>query len=325
VRTTLAIGLVLIASLSGNIARAEPPKKSSLSWVRLEGAESCVATQILARAVEQRLGRSVFVSAAEADLSVEGRVEKKKSGWHAHVEVRDVHGKLLGTRDLDTAAASCDALTQPLSLVLAVMIDPLSPAPPAVQQTQSSNGSVVVITEPGKSQPPPKKKETWRFETGAGFVLGIGWVPGIAPGVGAVSTLTTPLAPIGGTASVTYLFESERKLGTDAAVRVSHLRGAAGLCPLQLEGSLVLGALCGGGGLGVLLARAIGPQADGKLQASPTLDLAIDARVGVRLTGPLTLGAATTFMVPLIHENVSGWQVAPLAGFAGVFLGLRIP
>ncbi|MBX3210375.1 MAG: hypothetical protein KF764_35410, partial [Labilithrix sp.] len=123
-------GLALFAALllASADTRAADAKTSSLSWLRMPGADACVATQPLARAVEERLGRSVFVSAAEADLSVEGHVEKRtrgaSSGWHAVITVRDASGATLGTRELDRADASCDAMTEPLALVIAVMIDP---------------------------------------------------------------------------------------------------------------------------------------------------------------------------------------------------------
>src|SRR5207249_5003 len=96
----------------------------------------------LARSVEERLGRHVFVSAAEADVSVEGRIEKRAahatSAWHAVITIRDSKGALLGTRELDRTDPSCASMNEPLALVIAVMIDPEAklsstptPIPPA--------------------------------------------------------------------------------------------------------------------------------------------------------------------------------------------------
>lgn len=324
--------VVLVIGLIASGARADAPKKSSLSWVRLEGAESCVATQPLARAVEQRLGRFVFVSASDAELSVEGRIEKKKAGWHAHVEVRDASGRLLGKRDLDSSAASCDALTPPLALALAVMIDPDAalggakpdPKPPPTGDATSSPGSVIVVTEPAPL--PKKKKELWRFEAGAGFVFAPGLLPGLGFGLQAASLLTTPLAPMAGSATVTYLFENERR-GVDSSVRISYLRGALGLCPLQLEADRLVGSLCAGVGVGVLLTRTIASNADGRVQANPTFDVAFGARSSVLLFGPIVVGAETTFIVPILRDKIGGgaFQQGPIAGLGTVFLGARIP
>jgi hypothetical protein len=331
--------LVFIGLIAG-AAHADAPKKSSLSWVRLDGAESCVATQPLARAVEQRLGRSVFVSASEAELSVEGRVEKKKS-WRAHVEVRDAQGKLLGKRDLESTAASCDSLTAPLALVLAVMIDPdaalgggtkADPTPPPNTSGGNDPGSVIIIREPA---PKPKpKKELWRLETNAGFVVAPGLLPGLGFGLEASSLLTTPLAPIAGMADVVYLFENERTT-IDTSIRISHVRGALGICPLQLEAGAwsgsdrkdrFVGSLCAGGGLGVLLSRTIGPLADGRTQANITLDLALGARASVRLFGPIIGGLQTQLLVPILRDKIGGiYQQGPIAGLGTLFLGVRIP
>lgn len=303
--------------------------------MRLEGAESCVATQPLARAVEQRLGRSVFVSASEAELSVEGRVEKKNKSWRAHFDVRDAQGKLLGKRDLESSAASCDSLTGPLALAIAITIDPdaamgggtkADPTPPPNTTVGSDPGSIIIITEPASSKPQPKKKELWRLETGAGFVLAPGLLPGVGFGIEATSLLTTPLAPIAGFADVTYLFENERKITQDTSLRVSHVRGSAGICPLQIADDRFVGSLCAGGALGVLLARTIGPQADGKTNANITLDFAFGARGGIRVLGPIVVGAQTQFVVPILREKLeNAWEQGPIGGLGTLFLSIRIP
>src|SRR5438067_9881368 len=97
--------IVLLATSSTTAASASEGRTSSLSWLRMPGTDSCIATQALARSVEERLGRHVFVSAAEADVSVEGRIEKRAahatSAWHAVITIRDSKGALLGTRELD--------------------------------------------------------------------------------------------------------------------------------------------------------------------------------------------------------------------------------
>src|SRR5688500_19747658 len=108
----------------------------------MPGADACIATQPLARAVEERLGRETFVSAAQADLSVEGRIEKNpKGGWRAVITMRDPKGALLGTREVERDDASCDAMSEPLALIIAVMIDPDAATRPK--------------TEPAKSEPTP--------------------------------------------------------------------------------------------------------------------------------------------------------------------------
>jgi hypothetical protein len=110
-------------------------RTSSLSWVRLRGAEACIGTRALAEAVETRLQRRVIVSAAQADLSIEGRVEPHaapRRGYRAVVVVSSPDGTVLGERTIETDESDCGALDEALVLVIAVMIDPeaaLAPQP----------------------------------------------------------------------------------------------------------------------------------------------------------------------------------------------------
>src|SRR5262245_9058418 len=71
-----AVALLVWIALVAFAPAARAQRTSSLGWVRLAGAEQCIATQQLAQRVEQRVGRAVFVSASQADLAIEGRVER---------------------------------------------------------------------------------------------------------------------------------------------------------------------------------------------------------------------------------------------------------
>src|SRR5690606_16218881 len=91
-------------------APAHEASTSSLSWVRMPGAEGCASSAALARAVEERLARRVFVSAADADLAVEGRAERTQAGWRAVLSVTQADGTVLGERTLESAEPECEAL-----------------------------------------------------------------------------------------------------------------------------------------------------------------------------------------------------------------------
>lgn len=106
--------------------RAQPnqpnqPNSASLSWVRLAGAEQCIATHELARRVEARLGRRSFVSASQAELSFEGRIERdaRHDAWLATVVVSDRQGRMLGRRELRARGAECAAIDSSLAYVFA--------------------------------------------------------------------------------------------------------------------------------------------------------------------------------------------------------------
>ncbi len=89
-----AASILLGISAPAAAADKPAPRTSSLSWIRLPGADACVSTQDLARDVEARLRRPVFVSPAQADVSVEGHIEPRAPGpgWKATIALRDAKG-----------------------------------------------------------------------------------------------------------------------------------------------------------------------------------------------------------------------------------------
>lgn len=128
--------MALVALVLAGIAQpARAQRTSSLSWVRLPGAEACIATQRLAQRVELRVGRPVFVSASQADLSLEGHVERAPQGdaFVATLVVSDRSGRELGRRVLRAPGSDCAALEPALVLVIAIGIDP-DAALPSTQQ-----------------------------------------------------------------------------------------------------------------------------------------------------------------------------------------------
>ncbi|HKP64758.1 MAG TPA: hypothetical protein VJV78_48810 [Polyangiales bacterium] len=95
----------------------------ALNWVRLSGAESCIAAVELAQLVEGRLGRPVFVSSSEAVVVIEGRVEPAQPlGFNAVIRVSDPDGTLYGSRELTSADSDCRKLDEVLALVISVTI-----------------------------------------------------------------------------------------------------------------------------------------------------------------------------------------------------------
>ncbi|RLB57111.1 MAG: hypothetical protein DRJ42_01400 [Deltaproteobacteria bacterium] len=122
------VGLAAAPALAqgGPEAQASTASRtSSLSWVRLPGAEDCATAPELARAVEARLGREVFVAPRNAELSVEGRVAPGDGGgFTATFAVATAGGEVLGERELGTESEDCSELTATVAFVVAVMIDP---------------------------------------------------------------------------------------------------------------------------------------------------------------------------------------------------------
>jgi hypothetical protein len=297
------------AALIPALAHAAPPRTSSLSWVRLEGAESCIATQALARAVEVRLHRAIFVSAAQGEVSVEGRVQRQKgkAGFRAVLHLRDGSGQLVGTRELETRGASCAALDDSLALVIAVMIDPdaaLSEpaAPPATPPAPAP------LIEPAPAPPPapppaldePARTRPVALEAGASAALGL--LPGLGAGLWAAATV-----PLRGEwalrLGVADWLPARKTLEQGAAVEQRALVGSVGLCPLDRALGPVQALACANVRLGWVQSTGIG--FDLGREASTAVVLAgVEGRLRARISGPLWAQAGLSIDAALRRDRV---------------------
>jgi hypothetical protein len=123
-RHALVCCAVLSCALLVARASAQTPLRGpALNWVRLPGADGCIAPVELANRVEQRLGRSVFVRANDAIVVIEGRVgPEPDGGFSAVLRVSDPSGTLYGTRELRSASQDCRELDEIAALVIAITI-----------------------------------------------------------------------------------------------------------------------------------------------------------------------------------------------------------
>ncbi|WP_437544190.1 hypothetical protein WME97_35135 [Sorangium sp. So ce367] len=353
-RRTARLGLVAAAlAASALVAAARPARASSgeqtasLSWVRLAGAEACVGARALAQAVEARLGRAALVSAARAELTVEGRIEPGGTGgWRAVIAVADAGGAVLGTREIATASPRCSAIDDELALAIALMIDPsaklspgappplVAPAPPPAPSPAPSPPAPQVIVQrvlvpvPPPAPPPPAP---WRVEVGAGPLFGLGLLP--SPGIAAAlrARLTPPRFwsfEVGGA----IWLPNEATTGA-SSTRFSWGEGFVSACPVSLGGETRLSA-CAGVRLGALQVGGLGfgvDRADERLTAGGALDV----RLTRQLAGPLTVGGGLGLIVPIVRDtfyyiDAQGrdrevFRMAPLAGVADVVLGIDFP
>lgn len=314
------LGTFVALLVAPSSARAADAKTSSLSWLRMPGADSCVATQPLARAVEERLGRSAFVSAAEADLSVEGRIERRARGgastWHAVITVRDASGATLGTRELDRSDASCDAMTEPLALVIAVMIDPDAamrprPAPGEAPAPEPTPEPPTPSTPPAASPPlpeepaptpPPRPRDPWRFEAHAQATALHGLAPTLAPGAGVQAILYAPKLPVGFRGYTTLFWPTEAtKDGARASFDLLYAGGS--VCP-TLRGRVNLLA-CLGGHLGVLRPRAETPGRGIRENVLLLWTAMAELRVHIPLAAPIGVAAGVGAGLPILRPELA--------------------
>jgi len=305
---------------------AEEPRTSSLSWFRMPGAESCIPTQTLGRAVEHRLGRSVFVSASQADVSVEGRIEKREGGgaatWHAVLTLRDAAGATLGTRELERPEASCDAMSEPLALIIAVMIDPdAASRPPAATlaplptptPTPAPSPAPAEAPLPAPAPPIPTRiKDVWHFEgTGSGTVS-TGLAPELGIGATVEGVLYPPSAPVGfrGYASL-FLPTTASQRGASAVMDMVYVGSA--VCPAlrSKTGNLML---CVGGQLGVLRSHAETQNRGIEEKSMPLFNAVTEARFSLPLAAPVEIAGSVGGVLPIVRPT---FRYTPLAGGPG--------
>lgn len=332
VAVAAAAAFAVTTTASPAAADSEHARTSSLSWLRMPGAEACIATQALARSVEDRLGRHVFVSAAEADVSVEGRIEKRAAGgWRSVITIRDAKGALLGTRELDRPEAACPAMNEPLALVIAVMIDPdaklssspppLPPAPapaapapaPAPAPLPAPSATPPALPPDADSAPPPTK-DPWRFQGDAVATVTSGLAPQVAPGGSIAGTLFLPRLPIGlrGYGSL-FLPTTAEQDGARASFDLFYLGSA--ICP-TLRRPAIVATLCFGGHLGVIRSH---PETLGRNVADKTeviWNAVSELRVTIPVLAPVAVTAGASAVLPLLRPTFEYTRTGALASAA---------
>jgi hypothetical protein len=181
-------------------SRAAPkPLTSSLNWVRLPGSEECISPRALATAVEQRLGRTVFVSASKGDLSIEGHIEPAvdPAGWRATITATDARGVSIGVREIRTDRPRCSELDPQITLVITLMIDPdaaLSPPPSAAPPAAPPPAPPPAPSEPPppRNLPPPPRHAPPHTELRVGGAAGFGLLPRVDMGVVGAAAVGPP-------------------------------------------------------------------------------------------------------------------------------------
>jgi hypothetical protein len=112
------------------------PSGVRLSWVRAEGASSCIAAPSLERAVASRLGRDPFQG--EPRQWVDGVVFAREGGFTVQLFERDADGRTVGTRSLREGAGDCRELDDAVTLAVALIIDPTADLGPGATSDAAS-------------------------------------------------------------------------------------------------------------------------------------------------------------------------------------------
>lgn len=140
-RAGLFIALVAAAwCCAAPASYAQPAARTGLglNWVRLAGAERCIASVDLMNLIEERAGRILFVRSGDAVLTLDGYVRPASAlegtapsvggtppGWAVTFEVSDAHGKVVGRRELGVlAGGDCSVVTSAAELIFDLLLDP---------------------------------------------------------------------------------------------------------------------------------------------------------------------------------------------------------
>jgi hypothetical protein len=335
-KKALWTAIAAAAFIFGRDAHAEGQRTSSLAWVRLDGADGCIAAPTLARAVEERLRRKVFVSAADADITVEGSIGRAQpSGYRASIKVTGRDGAVLGTREVETRSNKCDAIDEKLALIVSVLIDPdadqNAPPPPEPQPQPEpkiiERERVVVVHEKDAEE-----KRPWRFE----LTLGAAGSIGLQPDVGVAFAPAVVIIPpklfavlIGGGISASTSASAEK----DAHIDASLAHGSLSICPLLADRGRVHALACVGGLVGELRGHGVGfdtTVATSSIVAGPL----VTGRFTLEIAGPFVAALGASLVVPIARAELAYrtplgestvFRTSSVAGTADLGLGVRLP
>jgi hypothetical protein len=300
---TAALRLALLApSLASPAAAAGAAPGDgahfSLNWSRVRGAETCISAPDLARAVEVRLGRHVFVAPAETEVALEGYVGPGTDDglFHAVVSLSDSTGGHAGTRELTSPTEHCRDLDAALVLAIALLIDPnasfdapRAPAPPSAPPAPA-------VPEPAPAKAPAPapaySERPARFAVAAGPEIAFGTLPSTSVGAFARG-YWKPSGFWLTSAGIHFLPDSTEAVDERTRVAFSAFSVEADLCPLSGWQSRFFFSLCGGVNAGVLNVNGNGREG---LIVHHRLLLDAAARAGVSVavssTVGITLGSA---------------------------------
>jgi hypothetical protein len=286
-------------------AHAEPAHlMASLDVNRAAGAETCLDAPALAKAVETRLGRSVF-NDATPELRVSVTLERLPDAmWRAQLLLQDARGVELGRREIVSTEPACSALDPSLALVVALLVDAPPTPPPPAPEASPPPPPPPPPTPIRIPPPPPTPEEPWRFGAALSALASVGWLPSFTPGASLGLFVEPPHLPELVVFAQGFL---PRRAESSAGhgVEVSLLRLGLAVCPTLYGGPTVRVAVCAGQTIGRVQAEAFGFDENRR-----TADLAYAVEAGpvlrLSLVGPLVFRAFSGVEVPLTRNVYVG-------------------
>jgi len=328
--------VLVVAACVGAHASADAQPEShagrgrgvNLRWVRTNDADACVASAPLAREIEARLGRTVFVPTSEAAFTVEGRVHRDAGVFRAVIVITDASGRILEERMLDSAEAHCDPLDELVVIAVASMIDPLT-VPPIVPTGPTIAVPIERVDAPVSVETESHPRLPYRIEVDARVVGAIGLLPiGVVGFEGALVVRPPRFVLV----SFEYAFFPSPRFLLDAGgtVRFIVAYGGPAICPLSKRFGPVELRGCVGIDAGFVVLRG-----DTESLDDPSR-LIGQARTSMRLhwdvSSRITLHAGLQMGVPFRHRAFTAdhgatllFAPGPVFGVLDLGVGVRFP
>jgi hypothetical protein len=316
------LGVVLATCCDVVEALAAEPAR--LEWARLEGAGSCIDGVELEARVKRRLRSDVFDP--RASRSIEGVARRTGNVWRAQIIVRahpdDANPPL---RELESAAADCESLSNAVVLAVALAVDPAAAfsdaavdAPPAPKPPEKTE------VPPASATAAPPSAQSGHAELAVAGQMGL--LPHASLGI-----------ELGAAATLTQRFELGLRARAFPEVAVGgNPSYAVGLAALTLELCAVVRPAqavelrgCAGPAVGLLHAAVLaGDRTQPGQRASLAAELGLDAAFAVTRTLAFQLGARAAVPVTRYRFTLEGSDAAlftqsAIAGIAHIGLELR--
>jgi hypothetical protein len=346
-RRATAIGLAgalnaLAFNAAADPASVEPEPRVDLAWHLGHGAESCGPGDALKRSVESHLGRGVFREAGDppAKLTIHVEVEARSDPrrLHATVWLEAPEGRDATARELEALGSDCQALSEPLTLVVGLMADtelarereaeePPAPAQAPPPRPPAPPPRDEAALEPIETlAPDPEENRPWRVQAGLSLLGGHGLLP--APSAG--GELAVQLDPPSFPALVlraAALSPSSEEIDSAASVTFTLAQGGLALCPALASSWSATLRGCIGWNFGVLHAASHGLSgASAKTRFVTASELALRGRLrlgrggafATALLGALLPLRPETFTYDRDGRSEKLFQMAHLAIAAGL-------
>lgn len=200
--TWLALAAVVVT-----VRDAAAGVSARLVYTRNQSAASCPDQPALASAVAARLGYNPFV--AFADQTIVAEVTARGETARARAELVGKDGVALGSRELTGSLTQCEDLVASLALAISITLDPMSLSSQAEVAPRSSGDRTASKASPpedvvGLQQPVPRRladvapssplgppraeassssASSVSADIDLGAVVGLGFLPNLAPGL----------------------------------------------------------------------------------------------------------------------------------------------